>query len=258
MASEPLPPNSNPSFAPDYPLAIVYPAHQTNYRTPAGHGGVPNRPRGCVLHTPEEPADNVESTPAFFAQPNREASTTYYLDNDGDVYQLVPESCMAIANGVEGKPYPSWADPSTSLNWQSFSIEIEGRAATIHETLTPAQWASLIALIRHRCGHYGIPLDREHIIGHYQVSNQRSDPGAGFPWDALMRDLQEGDGLNEQQRDELLNLRGRTLLEWATLNDYHVYEVGDAMEVRALDGSFVATLPVLSRPSYWDTLPEVR
>ena len=183
------------TFTPDYPGAIVYPAHPTNYYRPEDHSGVPNRPRGWVLHTPEEDADNVESTPVYFAGANRHASTIYYLDNDGDVYQLVPERCAAIANGVIGKPYPSWADRSTSLNWQSLNVEIEGRGHTIHQTMPVGgvQFNALVRLIKHRAAAYGFPVDREHVIGHYQVSNERSDPGAKFPWDALMAALRDGE-----------------------------------------------------------------
>lgn len=179
------------AFVPDYPGAIVVPAHPSNYYRPEDHGGVPNKPRGWVLHTPEEPADDVESTPAYFQGANRQASTIYYLDNDGDVYQLLPERCAAIANGVVGKPYPAWADRNTSLNWQTLNVEIEGYAATIHQTMTPAQFNSLVRLIKHRSAAYGFPCDRAHVIGHYEVSNERSDPGPKFPWDALMAALQE-------------------------------------------------------------------
>lgn len=190
-------------FIADYPGAIVFPAHPTNYYRPneAPQFHAPNWPRGWVLHTPEEPADDNESTPAFFAAPNRSASTHYYMDSDGDVYQLVPENCAAIANGVIGKPYPAWADPAHSLNWQALSVEIEGFAATIQHTLIRGgpQWRGLVALIRDRARAYAIPLDREHIIGHYQVSNQRSDPGAWFPWVALMEDLQAA----EEDGDEM-------------------------------------------------------
>lgn len=207
----------NPSFAANYPGAIVFPAHWTNYFTP-GSGFGPMRPRGFVLHTPEEPADDVESTPAYFAGANRQASTHYYIDNDGDVYQCVSEDWFAFANGVRNKPYPAWADPSHSLNWQTLSVEIEGFAATIQDTMPVGgpQWLSLLALLRHRCAHYAIPLDREHVIGHYQVADNRSDPGALFPWDALIRDLNaplpKEDDLSIEERERLERLEARDRL----------------------------------------------
>lgn len=177
-------------FVADFPGAFVVPADQSNAYNPANHGGVPNRPRAWVLHTPEEPADNNEVTPYYFQTPGLEASTHYYLDNDGDVYQMVPETWAAIANGRKGKPPQPWEDTRTSLNWQTVNVEIEGYGATIHQTMTQAQFDALVRLIKHRAAHYGIPLDRTHIIGHYQVADDRSDPGALFPWDRLMAALQ--------------------------------------------------------------------
>ena len=194
-----------PTFAPDFPDAIVVPAEADNVYAPAGHGGVPNKPRAFVLHTPEEPADNYPGTPRWFQQyhPERRGSTHYFVSWAGDVYQCVPESWGAIANGFNpGNPqrlsYPSWAG-GFSLNWQTLSVEIEGYAHNIHNTMIVdgPQWTALAALIRHRCAAWEIPLDREHIPGHYQLSVDRTDPGAKFPWDALMA------ALTETEEDEM-------------------------------------------------------
>ena len=161
------------SFLPDYPGAIVVPAHPTNWRTYA------NVPKGFVLHTPEEPADNNETTPYYFQNPNLSASTHYYLDNDGDWYQMVQEKFSPIANGLKGKPCPSWANPAVNLNSQTLNIEMEGYAAGIAQTFIVGgpQFNSLVKWLRHRGAAYSIPLDREHIIGHYEVADNRSDPG---------------------------------------------------------------------------------
>lgn len=166
------------TFTPDSSLVThVVPAHPTNIYDPANHGGVPNHPRGLVLHTPQEPADDYESTPVYFSQPNRQASTHYYADNDGDIFQMVPERFGAIANGLRNKPRPAWADPNTSLNWQTLSIEIEGYAATINNTVTLAQTLTVARWIADCARRYRIPVDRQHIIGHYEVADNRSDPG---------------------------------------------------------------------------------
>lgn len=196
------------SFPADYPWAIVWPAHPTNWYDPANHGGVPNRPRAFCLHTPEEPAgDNYPGTPIWFAGPNRNGSTHYFVEAIEDpnrpgfckVYQCVPESFGAIANGkTADKPWPAWADRNTSLNWQTLSVEIEGYAHSIHQTLTPMQLKTVAHLVAHRAAHYGFPTDRSHVFGHYEVSNQRTDPGARFPWDELIAML--AGGLPEEPR----------------------------------------------------------
>lgn len=183
----------------DYPGAIDYPAHKTNTLGP------PNTPKGFVLHTPEEAADGYPGTPYWFAQkhPGQEGSTTYFVSFLGFVYQCVPESEAAIANGVLGKPYPAWANPAVSLNRQTLSVEIEGYAATIADTISPAQKTALLNLIRHRCEAHGIPLDRQHIIGHYEVANNRSDPGT-LDIGAIVGELQQGDDMSQEQVDTLI------------------------------------------------------
>lgn len=193
----------------DYPWAIPYWAHPNNYYRPENHGGIPNKPRGFVIHTPEEPAgDGYPGTPIWFQKDlptlyGYAASTTYFLEAVEDpnrpgfckVYQCVPENCAAVANGVIGKPYPAWADRNTSLNWQTLSLEWEGKAASIHQTIDAMQMRTAAHLIAHRAAFYGFDTDREHVIGHYQVSNERTDPGPRFPWDALMAELNQEDDM---------------------------------------------------------------
>jgi hypothetical protein len=207
-------------FEPIYPWAIVYPCHPTNcysYLTRPDAPGLPAKPKGMVLHTPEEPADNAPGTPGWFAtyhaDPDARGSTYYFVSYQLDprrpgftnVYRCVDERDGAIANGVTpGKPYPSWADRGMSLNWQSDNIEIEGEAGKIGLTLNVgvqgrAQFRSLVDVIAFSGRRWGYPTDREHIIGHYQVSNQRTDPGAGFPWDTL---------INAFKEDEMIAING--------------------------------------------------
>jgi len=187
------------TFTADYLGSIVYPAHPNNY----GGYGRGNTPKAIVLHTPEEPADNNEITPQWFAQPSAGASTHYYLDNDGDMFQMVPEDDCPWANGNRGgvnrtwkgvkDAWPPWAEAGVSLNCQTISIEIEGYAASIGQTLNDTQFNVLVTWVKDVAERYSIPLDRDHIIGHFEVATDRTDPGATFPWDRLM------DALNEQE-----------------------------------------------------------
>jgi len=174
-------------FSVDYAPAIPFWAHYTNYRR------LLNVPKGWVLHTPQEPADSWAYTPRYFAEPNRDASTHYFVSYDGDVYQCVPDRFMAIANGVIGKPYSSWASAAQSLNRQALSVEIEGYAESIHETMPVGsrQWVALVKLLKDRAEAYGFPFDRIHTIGHSEVASNRSDPGARFPWAALFEEEDE-------------------------------------------------------------------
>lgn len=228
-----------------FPNAIVYPAHPTNYYTPAGHGGIPNNPKGLVLHTPEEPADNNPYTPKFFADPNRQASTHYFAAFTGDLYQMVPENCMAIANGVLGKPYPAWADPATSLNWQTLNIEIEGYAANMSVTCPRGskQWNLVVIWIAILCSKYHIPIDRDHIIGHYQVASNRTDPGTldinnlVLDAKALGQPILEDDmaqGVHANWKDRPPTTPYRTYLLFGTATGMKKYFVRSPDEEKAL------------------------
>lgn len=164
----------------DYPGAIWFPAAEQNYYGPNSGRG-PCIVRALIYHTPEEPADDRESTPVYFSTyrgPGTEASTRFYSDNDGDIYQMVPFPWGAVANGLDGMPRPYWAD-ATSLNQQTDNIEIEGYAETLKETMTNAQFASLVDWSVWGFIRWGLPLEEGRMMGHYELSQQRSDPG---PW----------------------------------------------------------------------------
>jgi len=174
-------------FVPDMAGAIVVPAHPTNLMHDRVTGEIKpvNHPKVNVFHTPQEPADAREYTPLFFQDPDRDASTHYYTSGgvgtygDGDLYQLVPECYGAIANGVRNKPYPPDTDPNINLNYQSRSNEIEGYAATVAVTCPRgcAQWNTVARWALAGFAMHGIPLDRAHNIGHYEVADDRTDPG---------------------------------------------------------------------------------
>ena len=119
------------------------PAHPSNYY-PADarpYGGAPRRFVAICYHTPEEAADDHEVTPTWFANPDANASTGYYADSDGDLYQMVRDADFAWAQGVRSSglvhPRPAWwRDEYVSYNTCMLSIEIEGFAQTIGETFT--------------------------------------------------------------------------------------------------------------------------
>lgn len=198
------------TFQAAYPWAIVYPCHPTNRYSYLEHGGIAAWPRAMIIHTPEETADGYPGTPAWFAtyhaDPNQRGSTYYFVSYQLDerrpgftrVYQCVDEMDGAIANGLNGKPRPAWATVPGSLNWLTNNVEVEGKAASIHQTLKngtaegEAQWRSLVDLCLWSAKRWFYPLDREHHMGHYELSVDRSDPGPGFPWEALIAEMNGG------------------------------------------------------------------
>ena len=184
---------------------IWRPAHRSNLYAAASrpYSGAERRIVALCYHTPEEPWDDNEVTPAWFEDPRANASTNYYADSDGDLYQMVRDEDFAWAQGVRSKdlilPRPSWwRDEFVSYNACMLSIEIEGYAREIGETFIPGsrQFETVAAWSAFVCRKYGIPIDREHHVGHSELTRQKSDPGRDFSWAALLervRELVEGD-----------------------------------------------------------------
>lgn len=168
----------------DVPYAIAWPAHPSNwgYRTAEG-APIFNNPVAWVIHSPEEPADDYPGTPYYFGLPANPAarkppaSTHYFVSYLGFVWQMVEEQYGPYSNALMGKPLPAIFRPGLNLNLQTLSVEVEGYGASIAETINERQWTALVMLVRDRCLHYGIPMDREHILGHYQLASNRTCPG---------------------------------------------------------------------------------
>ena len=51
---------------------------------------------------------------------------------------------------------------------------------------TPEQYASLKLLVEDICQRNDIPMDREHVIGHQEYAEQKTDPGELFDWTQLI------------------------------------------------------------------------
>jgi N-acetyl-anhydromuramyl-L-alanine amidase AmpD len=181
---------------------IVAEAHTNNY----GYG-VENMPMALVLHTPEEDKDDNEVTPRWFQNPDAGASTHYYADDDGDLYQMVPEREGAYAQGVTDSQrhwkgdvgaYAPWAQ-GVNNNLRALSIEIEGRAHNFE--WTPQQFYTVAAWIAYKAKQYSIPIDREHIVGHEELALHKSDPGIALGTFDIEELLAEARGV-ELESDE--------------------------------------------------------
>ena len=211
-------------FVADIPRAIVVPAFPWNL-IGASDGSFPeNRPKVNVYHTPEEAADEIEVTPFYFARDlrPRRASTHYYADSDGDLFQMVPERYGAIANGVTaGKLYPAGTDSTVSLNLQSRSIEIEAYAATVHLTMRRwrPQWWTVVEFAVYGWYEHAIPLTRERNIGHYEVASDRSDPGL-LDLAAILEDAMQLVEQIEKLKGSVVRLTGENQYQQLAITKY--------------------------------------
>ncbi|WP_329458622.1 N-acetylmuramoyl-L-alanine amidase [Streptomyces sp. NBC_01497] len=100
------------------------------------------------------------------------ASAHYVMkSSDGSVTQMVPTKDLAFHAGNY------W------FNMHSIGIEHEGYAAQGATWYTEAQYQETADLVTYLAAKYGIPLDREHIIGHDNVPAPTDGTVAGMHWD---------------------------------------------------------------------------
>lgn len=155
------------STSTDRPTADWVPASPSNYTTA-------NRPREypiefVVVHVTQE---TYADTLGIFQNPDKQVSAHYVVrSQDGKVAQCVREADVA------------WHAGSWDYNTRSIGIEHEGWVDR-PEYFTDALYESSAALTAAVCDAYGIPKDRDHIIGHHEVPGaDHTDPGPLWDWD---------------------------------------------------------------------------
>src|SRR6266508_803349 len=163
----------------DYPAASWVAASSSNYT-------VANRPHDypidmIVIHDIEGSASSAIQT---FQDPNRAASSHYGVGYEGAITQMVREKDIA------------WHAGNWDYNTRAIGIEHAGFAYT-PGLYTTAEYNASAALAASICSRYGVPMDRTHVIGHYQVPDpynpglyggysHHTDPGPYWNWTYYM------------------------------------------------------------------------
>ncbi|WNI15151.1 N-acetylmuramoyl-L-alanine amidase [Actinacidiphila sp. ITFR-21] len=128
---------------------------------------------------------------ASFQDPTAYSSTHYIIRaSDGLVTQMIPTKDTA------------WHAGNKSVNMHSIGVEHEGYAIKSGSWYSEPQYESSAQLVRYLSALYGIPRDREHIIGHDDVpgpldsyvGGMHWDPGPYWDWNHYMSLLLAPDG----------------------------------------------------------------
>jgi N-acetyl-anhydromuramyl-L-alanine amidase AmpD len=122
--------------------------------------------------------------PTLAGKTGRVVSAHYYIQKDGLEIQFVEDHREAWHAGQS-----SWAGfPSRwgSLNWRSIGIELEN-LNTGKDPYPEYQIETCAARIRQLCQKWDIPMNRKHIVGHYEVSPGRKTDPRGLDLDDLVR-----------------------------------------------------------------------
>ncbi|MFC9120882.1 N-acetylmuramoyl-L-alanine amidase [Streptomyces sp. NPDC057067] len=110
-----------------------------------------------------------------FQDPAHQAATHYIVGQNGRVTQMIRELDVAYHAG------------NRSFNERSVGIEHEGFVDRPQD-FTKAMYESSARLTAAICKRYGIPMDREHIIGHVEVpGTDHTDPGPHWDWTRYMK-----------------------------------------------------------------------
>ena len=158
-------------FVPQYPYAIGFvPAAKTNFTRRNRDVDDINR---VIIHITDGPkASSAISTFATKKNPKK-TSAHYVIDRNGDIWQMVFEKDVA--------------HHASSASRDSIGIE---HAANRKHPATSTQYLASALLVRHLCTKYGIPRDRQHILGHAEASpgtSHRGCPTSGWVWSDYMR-----------------------------------------------------------------------
>jgi N-acetylmuramoyl-L-alanine amidase len=165
----------------DYPPAVWRPAASSNFTVADRTHDYPVDM--IVIHSIE---GSYNSAITAFQNPARHASAHYVVGSGGQVAQMVNEKDIA------------WHAGNWDYNTRAIGIEHEGYAY-IDGTFTSAMYIASEHLIAHICSRWGVPIDRGHVIGHYQVpdpdnpglfggSDHHTDPGPYWHWTNYIKD----------------------------------------------------------------------
>ena len=134
---------------------------------------------------------------ARLCDPEARVSSHYTVDEDGTIYQHVPEECRAWHAGIS-----YWAG-ARDINARSIGIEIVNPGHEFgYRSFPDVQIGAVIQLSKGIVARHAIP--KERVIGHSDVAPARkTDPGELFPWGTLAL---SGIGLWPQTRKHRLKV----------------------------------------------------
>ncbi|MGW2106901.1 N-acetylmuramoyl-L-alanine amidase [Streptomyces sp. NPDC001948] len=131
-----------------------------------------------VIHVTQ---GSYRSAVKVFQDPGHGAAAHYVVRKDGHVTQMIRELDVAFHAG------------NRSYNERSVGIEHEGFVDRPQD-FTAAMYGASARLTAAICGRYGIPVDREHIIGHVEVpGTDHTDPGKHWDWDRYLKLVRAAD-----------------------------------------------------------------
>lgn len=116
-------------------------------------------------------AGSLDSMTSWFMNPASQASSHYGLGKDSTVICYVEEQNKAWHAGVIYKPTAKIVKQNGTLNPNFYSIGIECEGTDL-KNAPEAQRKALYSLISDICKRNGLPINRDTIVGHYEIATK--------------------------------------------------------------------------------------
>jgi N-acetyl-anhydromuramyl-L-alanine amidase AmpD len=133
-------------------------------------------------------AGTETATINWFANPQAHVSAHYSVSQAGTIYQHVQEDHTAWHAGI---PAPFKWNDNTKNKWpganpNSYSIGIEHEGFDDGKPWPDTQVQASASLVADICKRHGIPMDRQHIVGHHEIYAGHTCPGKACPIDQIV------------------------------------------------------------------------
>lgn len=193
-----------------------------------------NKPEIIVIHI----AQGWASTSKVWAEQGYYGASYHFMvDEDGSIMQHLGFSDGGYHAGISPNApsprIPTWKGHGVNVNNYSIGIEHEGMTG---EPFEDEQIKASAALCRWLCLKLNISMDRDHIVGHYQIDlvNRPNDPGSTFPWEKYMKlvRLEGSDEMSPEDREVFDYMKVRlTNLEFALFRKTGAEAVAEAKKL---------------------------
>jgi len=150
---------------------------------------------GIVVHVTGP--GSMAGMASWFKNPASQVSAHFGVGKQGELHQYVEVGDSAWHAGILNRPdltnplVSNWVATGANPNRCTVGIELllGGPAEPLSDY--PAMQATLGQLLRWLRDSTGVPLDRAHVIGHYQIDaiNRSTDPVCCVNIDSVLRDL---------------------------------------------------------------------
>lgn len=126
-------------------------------------------PELIVIHIMD---GTLSGTDSWFANIASQVSAHYGIGKNGEIHQYVKEEDSAWHAGRIDAPSAKLVKQNVNPNLYTIGIEHEGSSKDVW---TEEMKQASAALIQEICQRFKIPIDREHVIGHYQIYSKKPD-----------------------------------------------------------------------------------